>query len=365
MAHGDNTHGPAERRKAVFLDAICRGVPKDEAMALAGWKKSTYNERRRRDREWAARCDMAFEDVARNQAATLASGPLSFAAWTSTYLNMRNLAHHLRIAQVLDETKPGETVMVNLWPGAGKSTTLLNWVTKALCEDPNHRIGIVSEASTLSRKFLGRVARRLEDAHSYGPMHERYGPFYESRQERSGKPWTQDQLRVAKCDHDEADYSLMAFAWNSRAYGSRIDTLIVDDVQSMATIGQTETLLDNLTTTWFSRDSYGNAMRVVVLGTRLGTDDIYARLLEEDYVDRSVIMPAVDHEGRPTVPEWWEMRASRTGRSLDEEVAVVRKRARHHWYAQYQQRPRADEVSSFAPFLDGCLDHERVIGRVA
>ena len=360
-------HEQGERKRAMYLELLATGMKRADILAAVGWQVGTADMHRKRHVQWAQACDLARIEgrKVRQDMAELHPSQLSFAEWTDRYLRMQNLSHHLRIAGELDACRPGETVMVNLWPGAGKSTALLNWVTRTLCVDPNHRVGIVSESSGLSRKFLGRVARRFEDSTRFAAMHAQYGPFYEPKQERSGKPWSQDQFRVIKADHDEADYSMMAFAWNSRGYGARLDTLIVDDVQSQATLGVTESVYDTLSSTWFSRDSFGSAMRIVIVGTRLAPHDIYGKLLDEEMVDRHVILPAVTADGSPSVPEWWTMRSEKTGRTVDEEIARVKKRAGKHWYAQYQQRPRADELSTFASYLEGSLDRERVIARVA
>jgi len=359
--------------RAKLLQMVREGVPVMEGCRRLNVKKGAYQMARKMHPDWAAELSAARQG--NYYAATQVRDKLEnpevretldadtkldlYAKWVSHYLRMSHQPQQLRIADALDNTQPGEITMCLLWPEAGKSTSVLNRCTHRLSLNPNERICLVSESQDLTRKFVGRLKNRLTDNAQFPELISAYGPFMEDGQSREGKPWAADFFRVARCAHDEADYSVQARAWSSAAYGSRIDTLIIDDVQSRRSLSQTETIYANLRQTYFTR---GKEMRVVIVGTRVGGGDIYERIIDDELVDNLIQLPAMNHEGEPTVPEAWALGRNKTPK---EHLEAMRKRVGElAWFASYQQNPRADEFSTFAAYLDKALDHDRSWGEI-
>ena len=184
-----------------------------------------------------------------------------------------------------------------IWPEAGKTSTIEDYICKTLAEDPNHRFRIISEGQDLSKRIVGTCARRFTETNDYPHFQARYGPFYEKGQERQGKPWTTDQITVWKNSGMERDRSLVAQSWSGANYGSRIDTLIIDDVQSQRNYGQSEEIFRRIRGTFFNR---GKEMRTLIVGTRIGPDDFYDRMMNAGLITRKGRAPG-DEGGRHPV----------------------------------------------------------------
>src|SRR5262249_5022202 len=152
-----------------------------------------------------------------------------------------------------------------------------------LTDDPNHRIVYGSEGLAHPRKVLGRVKRRMTDPAVAGEFLERFGPFYVPGQERQGKPLGAGYFTVVKSQPHERDYSMEARGWRSKIAGTRCDTMILDDIQSLISLGLTEKILGVLRQDWFTRPGQDGV--TVIIGTRVGVGDVYQRLIEEEVID--------------------------------------------------------------------------------
>lgn len=278
----------------------------------------------------------------------------------------------------LQQLRPREVCLFLLWPEAGKTATIEDYLCRKLAFDPDHRFRIVSEAGDLSKRIVGTCARRFTDTSEYAEFIARYGPFYEKGQERQGKPWTTEQITVWKNSGHERDRSLVASSWTSAVYGSRIDTLILDDLQSQRNYNQSEEIFRRIRGTFFNR---GIEMRTLIVGTRIGPGDFYDRMIDAGLITKQVIIPAATPDGNPTVPEYWNAQGNvvhdggpccmgfrecpRDGSILTprEFMELIRHQSGEEtWFASYMQNPQADERSTFAAFLERCLDYDRVCG---
>lgn len=411
--------GSAARK--TYLDAIAAGMSAAEARRVAGWlSPSAYYQNRGRHPSWAAEVDETvrrlkavravagsevpadvsglpvldvvptrnLSDFKRRVPARVADRSLTTQQWAAKYCHRVHLAHQVELTSAIDRTQPGEMTMFLVWPGSGKSSVLLDWVTRTLAEDPNHRIMYVSETSTLVDNFVTQISRRLRNESSvsvgaakkdFAELVDAYGPFYEPGQERSQKkPWGGGKLTVATANADEKDPSVAAYAITSRAYGSRADTLIVDDVQSRVSLGQTRKFLEILRSTYFNRGTPASPLRIFVCGTRIGRGDIYEALLEEGIVDHKVEWNATRWSVErsrfvPRVPAAWllgnpkfDVFSMRPERIMDEAIVVMDRQRRRvgeeAWWAQYEQAPINEQGSTFSDALDGCLDSSRIFG---
>lgn len=358
-----------DRLKAAVVVAVSQGIRVCEFERVLGVKASSYAKWRQHDPAFRARIEVARSGGI--EAGDTGSYRGDFATFRKIFLGMDTFPHQARLVQILDTVKPREIILVNMHPESGKTTTVTDWITKTIAEDPNHRITYVSRSIGLGKKVIAQVQRRLTDPHEYGALMARFGPFFEVGQEREGKPWNQTAFTVAGATHDERDYTMEVRGWNSAAYGTRIDTLIVDDIQSLETLGQTTAILDSLRHTYFTR---GRRMRVVIIGTRLSGGDLYERLIDTDIVTHHVDLPAALPSGEPCVPEWWLDPDEREGMSpadvtktATERLAVIRHQVGEPaWFAEYQQRPNADTLASFTEeTLEDVKDVSRVVGQAS
>jgi hypothetical protein len=205
----------------------------------------------------------------------------------------------------------------------------------------------------MARKAIGKQQRRMEPAATlrFPRFHTAFGPFHEEG--RDTRPWTKDYFTVVKADHDEQDYSMEARGWTSAIAGSRVDLLVVDDIQSLRSLSQTNDMLDTFRQDFLSR--VGREGKVIVIGTRVGEKDIYQALIDNDLVDRLVQLPATEGEIAdcplgarcdlpqiahevPLCPEMWPIHDLARKRKHVGESA---------WWRNYQQKPRNSLDATF------------------
>jgi hypothetical protein len=374
------------RRRQDFLECVQRGLPLAQAQRAVGWKSdNSYREARRKFPRWAAEVDFA-KNASRYEGghAVAAEDYNSFPSFVGRYVPDRrpHLPHQLQMVNLLENLGPREVVMFLIWPEAGKTATLEDYICRKLALDPSHRFRYVSEASDLAKRVIGTVKRRMTDDAEYASFLLRYGPFYEQGQEKQGRPWTTEQISIQKNPGTERDRNLVASSWTSAVYGSRIDTLILDDLCTQRNYNQSADIVARIRGTFFNR---GKLLRTLIVGTRIGPGDFYERFLDAGLVTKLITLPAMLPTGEPSVPAAWDQEivhdggaccgglipfrpCPKNGQKLTPKEFLVLMRhvsGEDTWFASYQQSPRADELSTFAAYLDRCLDHDRLVGQSA
>lgn len=396
----------AKQRRERMVEYVRQGMSVGEARVKVGWTSAQALQYNRREYpEFARDLDLA-KTSGRNlrtavkdaqydrQARKVRPGPkkgwredhtpsVVFQQFVAQYFPDR-LPHKPQQVMIVDELenlRPREICLFNLWPEAGKTSTIEDYICKKLTEEPNHRFRIVSEGQDLAKRIIGTCQRRFTEEGEYPAFIARYGPFYEKGQERRGRPWAADQFTVLQNDGGERDRSLVASGWTSQVYGSRIDTLILDDIQSQGNYNQAEEITRRIRGTFFNR---GLEMRTLIVGTRIGPGDFYERILDAGLVTRHVRLAAADADGNCRVPEFWDRQVFHTG--PDEPVGpccrgfrtcprngekltprefmelIRHQSGEETWFAAYQQNPSADERSTFATLIERCYDHDRAYG---
>lgn len=378
----------AQLKRDRVLELTSDGMTVKDACAAVGFSDKSYQYHRRKFPVWAAQ---VTESLHRHRRRPRADDDMTMADWSARYCHRRHLAHQLALAEALDKTDRGEITMFNVWPGSGKSSVILDWVTRTVAEDPDHRIMYVSEASSLVDDFVTQISKRFRnetevlvgnETADFSALVARYGPFYEAGQERNHKkPWGGGRLTVMGSKNDAKDPTIAAYAILSRAYGSRADTLIVDDVQSTVSLSQTARYLKILRQTYFNRGTPSKPLRIFICGTRIGQGDIYERLLDEGVVDHLVSWPATCWDDRrerfvPRVPAAWLMEdhnidvSKLTPEELMDLAIVKMDRQKRTvgpdaWAAQYEQEPKTSVSSTFGDAVENCLDVTRTFGLAA
>lgn len=353
------------RTQEEYIELLRRGVRVTDAQkALDISHTRLYNWRK--DKEFAHRCDSAR--IQGYDAANLEYDG-SFATFRKHFFGLNSYPHHLQIVEALEHVQPREVILILIWPEAGKTTTVEDWMCKIIAENPNIRITDLSESQNLTRKTVGHVQSRMTDIRTFPEYINRFGPFHEEGRE-TGKPWTKDYFTVTKAQHDERDYTLEARAVRSKTYGTRIDILVIDDVISRETVNQSEETLKTIRQTYLTR---GRKMATVIIGTRIQPGDLYEMMIEAELVDRLIEIPAETYDPesdtwRLTCPEQWvdDPASYSTPEELYDDASKLAKKIRHQvgedvWQASYQQNPQAPGVATFGPYVDDVLDHERGI----
>ncbi|QBI19336.1 hypothetical protein ER308_07115 [Egibacter rhizosphaerae] len=349
----------AEKRKADWLQFRHAGHTVAGACQEVGVALNTYQRWRQRDPEFAARADLAGQR-ARGDASgfngTLQDFERAFIP-SPEGGRVEQSFYTAAIHRALEGTREGEITLVLLPPGARKTTTLENWAVGKLATDPNHRILNISKSLDHAKKSVGRMQALLTDTSLTAEMIARFGPFKEYGQEKRGKPWAQDHFTVATSTLSHRDYSMTARGWTSQIYGSRADTIIIDDPQTIDDVDQTEKKLDKLRLDIFTRRPGPGRGRVVILGTRLDHGDLYERLIEEDVVDHYLKFPVVDGDGEPVDPVVFPK----------EHLPKVRKQVgEQSWAAAYMMRPKLGENATFpSDALDECKQPAMAAGPLA
>lgn len=406
MPPGTAAHAKSEAKKAAFVALIVEGASKSQALAEISVPMNTYASWRRKDDDFRARVDAATggklrsRPVDRKWAGSIIEGRKTFFGFDSYY-------HHVKIIQAIEETPPMGITLVLLPPEHGKSTVIADWISLKIGQVPNIRVAYVSEGLGLARKAARRQKMRMTVISAANAAYlARFGPFHE---EGSDKPWTADYFVVDKSDHDEQDYTFEARGWKSAIAGSRVDVLVIDDIQSRKSLNATGEMLETFRQDFVSR--VGKEGRIIVIGTRVGEEDVYQGLIDQGIVSRIVMLPATEvgvevacplverrynelldgrdeadftqdervdlkllaqkacggdegppafrdgspipHE-RPLCPEMWDAHQLAVRRGQVDEVA---------WWRNYQQNPRkAGDLTFTEQMMDDAKDLFRVKG---
>lgn len=368
--------------KAALIHVIEEeGVSVGEAAARLGRSTSAVERHRDRDAAFAARLEAA--KLSARSGPIDRQGTLTFGEFSAKYFDRTHYAHQLRIAEEIDRLNPRDVAMVLAWPESGKTATIEDWINRTLALDPTHRIRIISESQDLAIRIVGACSRRFRELDDYAAFIGRYGPFYEKGQERAyAKPWTSNQITLWKNPGKERDRNLVAQSWSGANYGSRIDTLIIDDVISQRNVNQSQEIFERIRGTFFNR---GVEMRTIIVGTRIKPGDFYDKMDDAGLITRHLYVPVVGglgaEPGEPTTPKMWEHRLRHDGSSccppgmerkcpkngewlspLEFLDLLKFQSGEQTWWASYMQNPRDDAVSTFGANIEACKDLARTVG---
>jgi len=315
MPHASNSKGSIHHRSLakqdIVLDLLRNGMQIRQAMAdpRVGLSASAF-------RQWCVRNPKfdAEQKVARAEASRKVNKfdeSMTSAEFAYRYFGRQRTAFQQQWIDSIEDMRPGN-ILLTLWPPEyGKTTTFEDYATEQLCRNPEWRNTTVSENDGISKRIVGRVRRRLEVGGPFPRLIKEWGPF---RPDNAGRgdgapPWNNQFFSVKdKTQGDERDYSMLAIGWTSSIVSIRTDHLHADDLQGLKTLQRTPKLLEIFRQDLLSRP--GESGKTTVSGTRVGDDDVYEGLLEDEELDgilevRRFAAIQFDVDGNP-YPLWPE-----------------------------------------------------------
>lgn len=374
------------KNKQAVIDMIATGNPAtiEGVLAKVGIPVRTYQYWRYSDKHFlakveAAKCEreIAYGGQVRRK---MGDKTFDFAQERLHFFGNDSPWFHLEVVRAMETLGPGNILMVLFPPSHGKTTLYEDWATLRLAHDPSLRNHIGSETITLSMKILSRIQDRLANPLAKPKLTEltvKYGPFAPPRddQRRRGQPWTKKYFDVwRKGEFDERDYSLAALGFGSQIIGSRSDHLHVDDVQSMKTLGQTESMVEEFVQDWLSRP--GRSGITTIVGNRIDEGDFYEALIErlDDDILQVIRYPAIVERGGDAEPLWVKTcpdpcprhdKGKCPGFTMEELDKEHRKHGDSIWERNWMQRPRAKLFSTFDErTVEGAFNPMRRLGDI-
>jgi hypothetical protein len=278
------------------------GYSSAEAIKQVNRSLKAYYAWRLADDDFKLRCDQAIQawqeqadgvkkgEQPRNRAINLDGKETEFLAWRKRYVHFDTFPHLRMIWQAMEDAGPGSITMILMPPEWMKTTFLEDYITHSISVDPNDRILALSEGQDHARKMIGRIERRLETDGTAPDLVAHFGPF---KDPTSSKPWNADFFTVLGSDHDERDYTLESAGIKSTIRGGRYRKIILDDIQSQRSLSETKRFVAIFRDDVITRP--GQDGRIFIIGSRVGNNDVYEALLEEEgLIDALVILPALD-----------------------------------------------------------------------
>ena len=268
---------PAEAKKR-FLTFLSEGRTINDALALAGRTRSTYELWRRQDPQFVVNADRIR--TMRSSAGMEPGEHLSFSDFSERYMDARVFPHMQNVVDLIEGQppswvhpamtfEPGELdlLIVNMPPEHAKTTSVtINYVTYRIAMDPNIRVIIVSKTHDMAKKMLYAVKTRLTHP-KYAEMVSKYGPV--GGYDKNSEAWNQNMIYVSDeaRDSGEKDPTVQALGIRGHIYGARADLIIMDDCVDLTNAHEYEKQIDWLQSEVISRISSQGALLVV--GTRL------------------------------------------------------------------------------------------------
>ena len=386
---------PAEAKKR-FLTHLAEGRTINDALALAGRTRNTYELWRRQDPAFVVDADRIRS--MRQRAKHEPGERLSFSEFSERYLDARVFGHMQNVVDLIEGNDPswvhpamtyerGESdlLIVNMPPEHAKTTSVtINYVVYRICMDPNIRVIVVSKTQDMAKKMLYAIKTRLTHP-KYAEMIANYGPV--GGFDKNAEAWNQTMIYVSDeaRDSGEKDPTVQSLGIRGHIYGARADLIILDDCVDLTNAHEYEKQIDWLQSEVISRISAQGALLVV--GTRLASKDLYSELRDHTrYPDEIspwtyLAMPAVlefaDDPGDWTTlwPRSNQPEAGTKGKDAEpgedglfpkwDGGRLAKKRARvspRAWALVYQQKQVADEGIFTAEALRAAINGNRMTG---
>lgn len=227
-----------------------------------------------------------------------------------------------------------------------KTTVILTFVMRALCEDHHLRVGILSQTDELAKRFLSEVKYELE---ANDELRAKY--FQPTNGEVRGDKWTEHQIVLADARSGPRgisgkDVSLFSVSRGAQITGYHCDLLIVDDLESKEST-DSDTVRQG-TREWWAREVTPVVVpggRIIATGTRKHFDDIYSYWLQpgSGWTVVDVVKSVYDEQGMPIWPDMWDEASLRLKKAEMDKLDLL------SWPQEFLNEPRPSETQMFYP----------------
>lgn len=352
------------------LSLLGQGFSVREAMSRVDRSQSTFQQWQFKSPEFAERVQRVRARLERVGEKVLTG---DFASWRQKYLDMETFVHQQQWVDIFEGREPfgiseqftylpgrDNRVIINTPPEHAKTTTItVDYVVYRICRDPNVRIIIISESKTMAMKMLVAIKERLTNPR-YEQMHLDFGPQGGFRV--GAAQWSQTRIYVGGRDSGEKDPTVEVLGVGSQIYGARADLIIADDcvtLKTARTAGQSDRVVQWLDQEVSSR--LGPKGMLALVGTRVSTNDVYAKLLKRDeekpterrvwtYLSQPAVLEYAD-DPKDWVTLWpWYWPGEALASRRDEMEAGT-------WSLVYQQQQVAEDAVFPEEAVAACMYH--------
>ena len=284
----------ADIAKRIILRCVAEGKTIELACGEAGKSMKTYDYYRRTDKQFADKIDRTRLGLKDKQFASGDVHDLTFAEFRQRFLHSRTFPHQQNLVDVIEGRQPSwlhpsmkfepglasDRVLINIPPNHAKSITItVDYVTWQVCRNPNFRVLIVSQTQQLAADFLYAIKQRLTH-----PMYQDLQAAYAAGVGFNSKSASWQATRVTFGDElresSEKDPNIEAVGIGGQIYGKRADMIIVDDAVTLKNANEFEKQIRWLTQDVRSR--LNPTGKLIVIGTRVASVDLYRELRQED-----------------------------------------------------------------------------------
>jgi len=256
-----------------------------------------------------------------------------------------------QIIDIIEEAPIGEISMILLPPGVGKTMTIEDWLSIELAKNQTLRVMYISESKDLGERTMEVIKTRFENEDGqFWKLAEMYGRLYDPD---GDKTWRADAIRLPGADLELRDYNLRTRGMKSQISSIRGDIIILDDIQTSNTLGQTTRYLRDIRRTILTRREGGVRGKVIYIGTRLEMGDLPEKMIGQGMVleENLYVMPLINSEGTSNFEEIIHTK----------DLPLLVRQQGDLFQAVYQQNPAGGGGNTFSDVVGEALDERYTI----
>lgn len=296
-----------EADKQRVLELIRQGHTRRTACESLAWSKIAFDRYLERHKDFRAQ----VQEAERIRAITISDAPrpidgMEIEAFRR-YVFGRDTFHHQKLWiewMQADATR----ILIETCPDSAKTTTIKDAIHYWIAKNPEIRVGYMTHSYRQARDHVDGLRLVIEENQRLREVAGELKPA-----SHDNRPWSADKFMVAQrsfdTGKDQADATVKAFGHKSQLAGTRLDVLIVDDVDGKDDISPEERLdiFNRLMT--IGRSRLGVAGKLIVICNRWDVNDV-AGLIEKRAEERPgrwkiFKTPAIVRERDPKVPTDW------------------------------------------------------------
>ena len=284
----------ADIGKRIILKSVAEGMTVEAACGSAGKSLKTYEYYRRTDKVFADKMDRTRLGLRDKMFIEKDLSEITFAEFRDKFLKNKTFPHQQNLVDMIETGTPSwlhpsmkyepglanNRILLNIPPNHAKSMTItIDYVTWQVCKNPNFRVLIVSQTQRLAADFLYAIKQRLTHP-SYEELQSAYAAGVGFKSKSASWQATRvtfgDELR----ESSEKDPNIEAVGIGGQIYGKRADMIIIDDAVTLSNANDFERQIKWLTQDVRSR--LNPTGKLIVIGTRVASVDLYKELRNED-----------------------------------------------------------------------------------